>query len=293
MSMLGSSCSPCCKCLCADTCVYCATLDDGTSTYNSCTSLMFDGGPPTRTSACRGLLTQPVYSQFCGGTRILIGDMSGVNFSFGTPPSPFLPLQQLACFGQGVAVPGPGFYYAQVQSEGSPGVSSRETRFQASATAFCNSTLSQVSFNITYYYQVTRSEVSTVSGVSQQKVQGTTYSYNLSFSRAFSLFPSCSGATSRCSGGAGGDFALADFDASLSIEELSYSINDGLFTGNTTTGTQITPKKTEFCRISFLDSNEGTDCDDFLDIGDGLFEPLELSFSLFQDADQYPCNPLP
>lgn len=288
MAMLGSSCSPCCQCLCADTCVYCCSLDDGAATYNSCSSSMFDGGPPTRTSTCRGLLTQPIYSASCNETRILIGDMSGVNFEV-SPPSPFQPLQQLPCLGLSVALSAPGFYYRKIQTQSIPGGSSTGTRFMAATTVACSTSLSRISFGISYYYQVTKNTIS----ATQQKLQSTEYFYQLVSSRAFSLFPSCSGATSKCTGGSGGNFALGTFDASLSLDELSFSINDGLLTGGTTTGTQLGPKKTESCRIFFLESGESEDCDDFVDVGDGLFAPLELSFSLFQDADQYPCNPLP
>jgi hypothetical protein len=292
MAMLGSSCSPCCRCLCADTCVYCATLDDGDVIYNSCSSLMFDDGPPTRTSACRGLLTQPVYSETCGGTRILLGDMSGVNFET-SPPAPFEPLQILSCFGSGALAAAPGFYFAKIEGTGDPSISSVSTRFRASATALCSNTLSQVNFSIRYYYQVSVSTTSTVDGVLQQKRQITTYDYLLNFARSFSAFPACTGATSQCTEGAGGEFALDNFDAELSIEELSYSINGGLFTDSTETGNQVGQKKTQVCTIFFPEGGSPVSCDDFIDIADGLFEPPVLSFSLFQDAETYPCNPLP
>lgn len=290
--MLGGSCSPCCsnECACADTCVYCATVDDGVTTYNSCSSPMFNGGPPIRVSECGGLLTQPAHSPSCTGTRVLIGDMSTF---LSDPPPPFQPLEQGFCLGQSIPLGAPGFYYAKIESGGDPGVSSVSTRLQAVAAISCSNELAQIVLRLSYFYQVTKSTLSTVDGVLQQKQQGTTYYYRTQANYDFSLFPSCSGATSKCVAGAGGNFALGNLDAVLSIDQLSYSINNGSFTGSTTTGEQSDPKKTEYCRVNFLNSGQFVNCSDFLGVSDGLFSPPTFSFSLFQDADQYPCNPLP
>ncbi len=309
--MLGSSCNPCCdeECVCADTCVYCVTLNDEIGSYHSCSSPMFSGQPPSRTDPCRGFLTQPVWSTSCSGRRLLLGDMASGDIFDTDPirPAPFQPLQQYTCYPGSNILPtnGVGFYYTRLAtSSTSTGTSqydfvSKSANLRAVMNIRCRPAYTvatnQPQLSVQVFYQLRIAETSSEllpGSVVSTKSRQTEWYLQGGAVLDLSSFPSCSGASSKCAASRG-DFAVHKLDATLSLNGLSHSINDGVFTGFTPTD----PNPYRACTVRLqtigYPPTSTQQCSDFLTASDALFTPPVLSFSLFQDPVLYPCNPLP
>lgn len=284
--MLGGSCSPCCQCLCADACFYCTELSDGTSTWNSCTSLMYDNSAPRRVGNCAGLLTQPIA---LGCNFVVLGH---VTINFNSPPSPFRNLEQGACFGVSVPVSGNGFYYSHLESTGFGGIS---TYIQASFSVACSESSSGtiLSFSQTYYFSIRQSTTTVIgqdefgANITETKSRRSDWTYNNNRNYNISLFD-CGSASSKCRA-SGGNFALTSIEAICSIDELSFSGNGGLVSHAQAGGDSVL---TQTCRLLYSDpSMPDEDCDDFLELGDALFAPPVLTCSIDQSGECEPAAP--
>lgn len=313
--MLGGSCSPCCACNCATRCAFCFEMSDGTNTWNSCTSAMYDGLPPTRISECLPLTTQPSLSGGAGGTAVVLGSIGAIvsPMRVAQVPPPFQPVS-MSDFGNVGFLTGEsasdGFVYGK--SAGTSAVSgsyliAQSTEVLAFASVGCagKSLINPATSGLLLLYRlvISRSEQALVPGlpdkfqrteiasqaVGQQTFGGFVRSAagGVSLGGLKSAVIGCTGATHFCN--SDGLFAMSNFSMQASPDGISYSINDGLLTDSR----GALPVILQECVTQNQDGSNQQPCVDYLSIGNAVFAPPTITGFATNTGDCPSGNPLP
>jgi hypothetical protein len=315
--MLGSTCSSCCFCRCADVCTLCFTMSDGDRSWNSCTSLnAHDNSNPFRYEACRVLSTQPLYDfpPITGNTPVLqetamLGQVGKIlNKTSGTA-SPLQPIQidfatypetdnGVVFFKRATLDP---FLAAENELE------TGRTELLFLCRLFCSSaTASQpAQVFISVIYRVIITKLDYLGPVPEggnrfpnrrQATEISTqdqFTFNRDFRTAFSSDSrgtnpfGCTGAVHACTADSG-DFFISNFEVEASLDGISVSVNDGDFLESRGALTAVF----ESC----LDDdgiNPFTICTDYLDIDDAFFTMPTMTAEMTNTGDCPTGNPLP
>ena len=301
--MLGSPCNPCCDqtCNCGTRCALCFTLSDGTTTWDSCSSISWNGDPPTRYDGCNALTTQPIET---ATTQAALGEIGRLVDKTSFIAAPFIPIRT-GDYG------GTAFYedtndfdgavYATELGSSSATVGANTSMFCVVLLKCLNSTSSLPARHVlSVLYSLTITKTTTVSGVIKTQrtviqsqtsaVGGVTFGSNVvSDSRAgFTNVIGCTGATISCLGSSG-TFLMSDFDVEASVDGVEISINDGLFVASYP---ELTVTE-QICNTRNIDGTNIQNCSDYLTIADALFSPPTITATMNNQGQCLGANPLP